>query len=108
MFGLFGIGSKNYENLNGRQFKEKFSATPNAVLLDVRTPGEFKAGSIKGARNLDIMSSSFASQLATLDKNKEYFLFCRTGNRSGQACNIMAKNGFKVYNLAGSPSDWPA
>jgi rhodanese-related sulfurtransferase len=105
MFGLFA--TKNYENLSDREFKEKFVSTPNAVLIDVRTPGEFRSGTIKGARNIDIMSPSFASQLATLDKNKEYFLFCRTGNRSGQACNYMAKQGFRVYNLAGTPHDWP-
>ena len=106
MFGLFG--TKNYENLSGRAFKEKFLATPGAVLIDVRTPGEFRSGSIKGARNIDIMSATFASTINTLDKDKTYFMFCRTGNRSGQACNFMAKQGFKVYNLAGTPNDWPA
>jgi rhodanese-related sulfurtransferase len=106
MFGLFG--TKNYENLSGREFKEKFLATPGAVLIDVRTPGEFRSGSIKGARNIDIMSATFASTINTLDKDKTYFMFCRTGNRSGQACTFMAKQGFKVYNLAGTPNDWPA
>jgi rhodanese-related sulfurtransferase len=106
MFGLFA--TKNYENLRGKEFKEKFVSSPNAVLIDVRTPGEFRSGTIKGARNIDIMSPAFANQIESLDKDKEYFLFCRTGNRSGQACNYMAKNGFKVYNLAGTPNDWPA
>lgn len=106
MFGLFA--TKNYENLKGKDFKAKFVATHNAVLLDVRTPGEFRSGSIKGARNLDMMSPAFVSKVETLDKNKEYFLFCRSGNRSAQACHYMAKKGFKVYNLAGSPNDWPA
>jgi rhodanese-related sulfurtransferase len=105
MFGLFA--TKNYENLRGKDFKEKFIASPGAVLIDVRTAGEFRSGSIKGARNLDMLSPSFVSQVETLDKSKEYFLFCRTGSRSAQACNFMAKKGFKVYNLAGSPNDWP-
>lgn len=105
MFTLFG--TKNYENLKGKEFKAKFVSSPGAVLIDVRTPGEFRAGSIRGARNIDIMSPSFASQVENLPKDKEYFLFCRTGNRSGQACNFMAKKGFKVYNLAGTPNDWP-
>jgi rhodanese-related sulfurtransferase len=108
MLGLFGFGPKNYENLNGRAFKEKFLATPGAILIDVRTQGEFRSGSIKGARNIDIMSASFAQQISTLDKSKEYFLFCRSGNRSGQACNLMAKQGFKVHNLDGGVGDWPA
>lgn len=107
MFGLFGLGTKNYEELRGAEFKAKYKATPGAVLIDVRTQGEFRSGSIPGARNIDIMSANFAQQISTLDKNKEYFLFCRSGNRSGQACNMMAKQGFKVHNLAGGVSDWP-
>ncbi|MBX2962227.1 MAG: rhodanese-like domain-containing protein [Cyclobacteriaceae bacterium] len=108
MLGLFGFGTKNYEELRGTEFKTKYNATPGAVLIDVRTQGEFRSGSIRGARNIDIMSANFAQQISTLDKSKEYFLFCRSGNRSGQACNMMAKQGFKVHNLAGGVSDWPA
>lgn len=107
MFNLFSIGTKAYENLNGREFKERFTATAGAVLVDVRTPGEFSSGTIKGAKNIDFMSSSFKDQFLKLDKNKEYFLFCRSGNRSGQACNVLAKEGYKVYNLDGGVGAWP-
>ena len=107
MFNLFSIGTKIYENLKGDQFKEKYNQSKHGVLLDVRTQGEFRSGSIRGARNIDFMSASFGSQVATLDKSKEYFLFCRSGSRSGQACTLMAKEGFKVYNLAGGIGQWP-
>jgi rhodanese-related sulfurtransferase len=107
MFNLFSIGTKNYENLKGLEFKEKYNHTKGAVLLDVRTPGEFRAGTVRGARNIDFMSASFGSQIATLDKTKEYFLLCRSGARSAQACNLMSKEGFKVYNLAGGIGEWP-
>jgi rhodanese-related sulfurtransferase len=107
MFNLFSFGTKAYENLNGAEFKTKYNQSKGAVLIDVRTPGEFRSGTIRGARNIDMMSPSFASQIATLDKNKEYFLVCRSGSRSGQACNLMAKEGFKVYNLAGGVGQWP-
>ena len=73
----------------------------------MRTAGEFKSGTIRGARNIDFMSSLFGSQVSGLDKSKEYFLFCRSGNRSGQACNLMVKEGFKVYNLNGGVGEWP-
>ena len=106
MFGLFG--PKNYEALNGKEFQQRYKASPGAVLIDVRTAGEFRAGSIRGARNLDIMSPAFMQQVEHLDKTKEYFLFCRSGSRSAQACNHMAKNGFKVFNLNGGVYDWPA
>ncbi|GCC51531.1 rhodanese-like domain-containing protein [Chryseotalea sanaruensis] len=107
MFNLFSMGTKTYENLDGLEFKEKFTGTASAVLVDVRTPGEFSSGTIKGAKNIDFMSSSFKEQFLKLDKNKEYFLFCRSGNRSGQACNILSKEGYKVYNLDGGIGAWP-
>lgn len=107
MFNLFSMGTKAYENLDGLEFKEKFTATSGAVLVDVRTPGEFASGTVKGAKNIDFMSSSFKEQFLKLDKNKEYFLFCRSGNRSGQACNILSKEGYKVYNLDGGVGSWP-
>jgi rhodanese-related sulfurtransferase len=107
MFNLFSMGTKAYENLGGLEFKEKFTGTAGAVLVDVRTPGEFASGTVKGAKNIDFMSSSFKEQFLKLDKNKEYFLFCRSGNRSGQACNILSKEGYKVYNLDGGVSSWP-
>lgn len=107
MFNLFSLGTKAYENLRGSDFKEKFKATKGAVLVDVRTLGEFKGGSLKGARHIDFMSYSFKDEFLKLDKDKEYFLFCRSGNRSGQACNVLSKEGYKVYNLAGGIGTWP-
>jgi rhodanese-related sulfurtransferase len=107
MFNLFSLGTKAYDNLRGPEFKEKYNQSKGAVLVDVRTPGEFRSGTIRGARNIDFMSASFMSTVSTLDKNKEYFLVCRSGSRSGQACNLMVKEGFKVYNLAGGLGEWP-
>jgi|DewCreStandDraft_4_1066084.scaffolds.fasta_scaffold204144_1 rhodanese-related sulfurtransferase len=107
MFGLFSVGSKLYENLSGTEFKEKFLASNNAMLVDVRTPGEYRAGTIKGAKNIDFMSPGFKQEFLKLPKDKEYFLFCRSGNRSGQACAMLAKEGYKVYNLAYGIDDWP-
>jgi rhodanese-related sulfurtransferase len=107
MFNLFGSKPKNYENLDGTTFRTRYQNTPKAELLDVRTAGEFAGGSIKGAKNLDVTSSQFQQALKTLDKNKEYFVFCRSGNRSGSACDMMSKEGFKAYNLAGGIGAWP-
>jgi rhodanese-related sulfurtransferase len=106
MFGLFST-TKAYENLDGLEFKEKFTGTQDAVLVDVRTAGEFSGGTIKGAKNIDFMSASFKDQFLKLDKSKDYFLFCRSGNRSGQACNTVSKEGYKVYNLDGGIGAWP-
>ena len=107
MFDIFKTTPKNYENLDGNAFKAKFTNTPKAELLDVRTADEFKGGSIPDARNLDIMTGELQAALGKLDKDKEYFVFCRSGNRSGSACKLMAEQGFKVYNLAGGVGAWP-
>ncbi|MFN4083815.1 MAG: rhodanese-like domain-containing protein [Bacteroidia bacterium] len=105
MFGNFF--SKSYEDLSGSEFKQVIENTENAVLLDVRTPGEFNGGTIPGAINMDIMSYDFHDKVGSLDKNKTYFVFCRSGNRSGQACSMMSKMGLKSYNLAGGIGAWP-
>ena len=107
MFNLFSPQTKAYKNLNGKEFKDTYQNAKKAVLLDVRTAAEFSSGSIKGSRNLDIMSPLFIESIASLDKNSEYFVFCRSGNRSAQACSIMAKQDLKVCNLADGIGAWP-
>ena len=107
MFGLFKT-KKNYENVNAATFKQLITETPNAVVIDVRTAAEARSGSIKGAVNIDIMSMDFQQKIAKLDKNKTYFVYCRSGNRSGQACRMMGDAGFThVYNLSGGMMSWP-
>ena len=107
MFNIFSSETKAYKALNGREFKEAYDNSKQPVLIDVRTAGEFASGSIPGAKNIDIMSPDFQKLIASLDKSKDYFLFCMSGNRSGQACGIMAEQGFNVYNLKGGVSAWP-
>lgn len=107
MFNIFSSETKSYKDFNGREFKEAYNNSKQPVLIDVRTAGEFASGSIPGAKNIDIMSPDFQNLIASLDKSKDYFLFCRSGNRSQHACGIMADQGFSVYNLKGGVSAWP-
>ncbi len=97
----------NYDSLSGATFRSQYQATAGAVLLDVRTPGEYSRGSIKGAKNINVSASDFGQKIARLDKDKTYFVFCAAGARSGSACNLMASQGFKVYNLSGGIRNWP-
>lgn len=81
--------------------------SPSFVILDVRTPGEFKSGYIEGAINIDFYSSDFKEQLAKLSKIKTYLVYCKSGARSGRATKIMEKMGFsKIYNLNGGIIKW--
>ncbi len=93
-------------NMNVSEFSGKI-AESGVVILDVRTPGEFMTGHIEGAQNIDFQSGSFESEIASLDKNATYAVYCRSGNRSGQASAIMHEAGFhNVYNLDGGVIDW--
>lgn len=107
MFSFFKT-KKNYQNVNAETFKQLLADTPQAVVIDVRTPAEVRSGAIKGAINIDLMSVDFQQKIEKLDKNKTYFVYCRSGNRSGQACNILGNAGFEhLYNLAGGIMSWP-
>jgi rhodanese-related sulfurtransferase len=107
MFNIFKSIPKNYEDLDGKSFKAQYESTPKAELLDVRTAGEFATGTLRKSRNLDVMSGQLQAALKTLDKEKTYFVFCRSGNRSGTACQILSNKGLKAYNLAGGIGAWP-
>ena len=69
MFNFFSTKSKKYEDIPAGTFHD-LMLQPDTVIIDVRTAGEFAGGKIRGARNLDIMSSSFASQVKNLPKDK--------------------------------------
>lgn len=74
--------------------------TEEVVILDVRTPGEYAAGHLEGARLLDFNSGEFAAALPELAPDVEYLLYCRSGNRSGQAMQQMKDAGIaQVTNL---------
>jgi rhodanese-related sulfurtransferase len=100
-----GSGGK-VTNLNVSEFATKISDS-SVTLVDVRTPGEFMSGHITGATNIDFESGTFEADIQKLDKSKIYAVYCRSGNRSGQATALMAKDGFKaVFNLNGGVIDW--
>ena len=82
--------------------------TSASVILDVRTVEEFESGYIKGALNMDIRGGAdFIASVEALDKSKSYFVYCRSGARSGQACQLMSQMGFSaVYNLEGGVLAW--
>ena len=97
-----------YKNLTPSEFNDLLAERPDAVLLDVRTPPEVLSGAIVDARMIDFMAPDFTQKVAQLDKTKPYLVYCRSGNRSGQACHIMSELGFaELYNLSGGLMNWP-
>ena len=79
-----------------------------AVILDVRTEEEWNDGIIPNAILNDIYGGqAFIYRLEELDKNKNYYVYCKSGGRSAQACSIMKQLGFKnAYNLLGGFMQW--
>jgi len=104
---LAGCSSSSSTNeLSVSEFSNKV-AEAGVVTLDVRTPGEFNEGHIEGALLVDFQSGNFENEIASLDKSKTYAVYCRSGNRSGQAVKVMSEAGFtNIYNLNGGVIDW--
>ena len=105
-FGLFK-NIKYHKDLSPEEFHESIKKDKNAVLIDVRSSGEFKGGKIKGAKNLNVLSLDFSETVKNYPKEKNYYIYCRSGSRSARACRIMGKLGFKsLYNLKGGILNW--
>ncbi len=97
-----------YEDLAPKEFLAAYEAQKeNAVLIDVRTAPEIEEVNIDGHIAIDIQRPGFTEKVGEMDKSKAYFIYCRSGNRSGQACRYMATQGFdKLYNLKGGMIAW--
>lgn len=79
----------------------------NFVILDTRTPGEYKRGHLENAFFVDYSSPSFKAEIEKLDKNKKYMIYCHSGGRSKTTLNMMKKLGFKeAYNMIGGIVAW--
>ena len=80
---------------------------PDFVILDVRTAEEYDDGHIDNAINIDFYAATFRDDVNKLAKDNTYLIYCRSGNRSGQALDIMDELGFQeVYNLSGGIKAW--
>lgn len=95
-------------DLDPTAFAER-AAADGAVILDVRTPAEFAEGHLPGAVNIDVESGTFAEDVAALDKDATYAIYCRSGNRSQVAMSEMADQGFTdLGHLVGGITAWSA
>ena len=95
-------------DLTQEQWKSKLNDDNDSVILDVRTEDEVEAGYIPGAINIDIYKGQeFMDELEKLDKSKNYYVYCRSGARSAQACALMGHLDIKTaHNLLGGFMEW--
>ena len=101
IIAVFAMGS-----LTSCSSAEPLDMSSVAAVIDVRTPEEFVTGYLEGAVNYNIEGPEFAAQMAALDKSANYVIYCRSGNRAGQAISYMQSNGFTgTLTNAGSVAD---
>ena len=86
--------------LSPKDFIKQAKADTTAIILDVRTPGEYKEEHLAGAQQLDFLNSEL------LDKSHTYYVYCRSGKRSHHACMKMQKQGLKVFDMEGGILNW--
>lgn len=110
--GAFSISLASAQDTAGLSVQttkfERMMKKKNTVMLDVRTPEEYKSGYIGNAVNYNVMDSlTFLNTISALDKNKKFLLYCKSGRRSGKALVMMKDMGFKkVHHLKGGITEW--
>jgi len=94
------------ENADAKQFKELVDAG-KGIILDVRTPEEVSEGYINNASTINLYDDDFIAKINLIQKDKQIYVYCKSGGRSSEAAELLKKNGFsKVYNLKGGISEW--
>lgn len=96
------------KDLNNYDFQQQMAEDADAIVIDVRTAEELEDGMLENAVHYDIHKpQEFMTALESMDKSKSYYMYCRSGGRSGQACQIMDQMGFeRTYNLKTGFSGW--
>lgn len=108
-FGTTGCSAQSdcIDTLAPQAFIKQAKADTTAIILDVRTPGEYKEEHLAGARQLDFLNTSvFDAGIKLLDKSHTYYVYCRSGKRSHNACIKMKKQGLKVFDMEGGILNW--
>lgn len=96
-----------YKDITPEEFK-KHSEKFNYMILDVRAEKEYDEGLIEDHTLINYFDGDFKEQIEALDRNMNYLVYCRSGNRSGKTCQLMEELGFsgELYNLDGGIQAW--
>lgn len=108
-FGTTGCSaqSDSIDTLAPQAFIKQAKADTTSIILDVRTPGEYKEEHLAGAQQLDFLNTSvFDAGIKQLDNTHTYYVYCRSGKRSHNACIKMKKQGLKVFDMEGGILNW--
>ena len=104
-----GQTQKNSKLIDPVAFKKEIAATPNAQILDVRTPEEYASEHLQNAQNVNWLSPDFVANTSKYDKSKPVFVYCKSGGRSHKAAEKLAELGFtNIIELEGGILKWDA
>lgn len=92
------------KEITTEELLKKIEAGEQLELVDVREDDEVAQGIIPGAKH--IRMGTIPENLDKFDKDKEYIMICRSGNRSGQVCRFMQEQGYQVTNMVGGMLEW--
>ena len=110
LFTLFSCQSQDNNKivvLDAKTFSEQINSTEKVQLIGVRTPQEYSEENIANAKNINWNDADFAQKVASLDKSKPIYVYCKAGGRSNQAAQKLAEMGFtKIYDLDGGIMKW--
>ncbi|MBP8823597.1 MAG: rhodanese-like domain-containing protein [Flavobacteriales bacterium] len=103
---LAALAQANGASLNTRAFG-KLMKKNHALVVDVRTAGEFAQGHLEGAAQIDWKGGTLLKDLSAIDRSAPVLLYCGSGVRSGEAKAALIGAGFpNVYDLAGGMEAW--
>jgi len=106
---LYGCSKANrsYASVSAEQLRAVIRDNPNAVLIDVRTSGEYNGPLYHIDNAVSIPLSGLSESIKNLDRdNRSYYMICKSGARSKMATKIMNENGFNAFNVTGGMMDW--
>ena len=104
--GCLMSGALWAQRLDVEAFEARWKQDKQAILLDVRTSGEFGGGHLPKAMNLDFRSPNFLEEAKKLDKSKPILIYCLSGGRSAQAAELLRKEGYQVAEMMGGYLKW--
>lgn len=94
-----------YKEQMPEEVLDRLKRNEKLVIIDVREPEEWESGHIPGAKHIPL--GQIARALNEMDPKQETIIVCRSGNRSGRACDFLSSMGFNVVNMLGGMSKWP-
>jgi phage shock protein E len=99
-------GATGYETLDNQTFAQKLNDS-NVVVLDVRTPDEYRQGHMPHAILMNYYDDGFRENIQNLDKDKTYLVYCAAGGRSSKTSKILKEHGFNnVFSLEHGFKKW--